>query len=224
MSSSSRISTETWLLRWQQEAEWRQVLLPRPENRQPRYIRRSQLLLGTGPKELLLVSGPSYWRQREDRVIHWSGAVTIQLWLSASATLRQPSKGWWSPPCGALLSKRDWSTKHSAQWSSRSETACWRANGSRLTEKRRQHKQFFHGTKWRKCWQNSMETQEVFAIPNQEASTVAHALLTTYSADSGSRQSCSDQDRNFESLLMQGVGAPGNQGTNHPSAPAVRVR
>jgi hypothetical protein len=47
---------------------------------------------------------------------------------------------------------------------------------------------------------------EVYAIPNQEASTVADALVTYFFCRFGfPRELHSDQDRNFESRLMQGV-------------------
>jgi hypothetical protein len=47
---------------------------------------------------------------------------------------------------------------------------------------------------------------EVYPIPNQEASTVADALVTNFSCRFGvPRELHSDQDRNFESQLMQEV-------------------
>jgi hypothetical protein len=48
--------------------------------------------------------------------------------------------------------------------------------------------------------------QEACAIPSQEASTVAEALVTNFFCIFGiTRKLLSDQDRNFESRLMQDV-------------------
>ena len=51
-----------------------------------------------------------------------------------------------------------------------------------------------------------MKWPEVYTIPNQEASTVADALVTNFSRRFGIPMKLhSDQGRNFESRLMQEV-------------------
>jgi hypothetical protein len=52
---------------------------------------------------------------------------------------------------------------------------------------------------------------EVYAIPNQEASTVADALVTVFCRFGVPRELHSDKGRNFESQLMLGPGKSGDK-------------
>jgi hypothetical protein len=52
---------------------------------------------------------------------------------------------------------------------------------------------------------NDTKWPEVYTIPNQEASTMADALVINLFCVLGSWESCSDQGRNFEPQLMQAV-------------------
>jgi hypothetical protein len=65
--------------------------------------------------------------------------------------------------------------------------------------------------------------QEVYDIPNQQASIVADAPVTNFFCRSAVT-SCSDQGRNVRiSANARGTGTSwNNQDTDHPSAPALR--
>jgi hypothetical protein len=63
---------------------------------------------------------------------------------------------------------------------------------------------------------------EVYAIPNQEASTIAETLVTNFFCRFGiPRELHSDQGRNFESHLLSSATRGSEQDAHHDPAPAV---
>jgi hypothetical protein len=63
---------------------------------------------------------------------------------------------------------------------------------------------------------------EAYAIPNQEASTLAEALITNFCLFEVPRELYSDHSYNLESRLLQGFAMPGSeQDADHTIAPGI---